>query len=292
MTEQDRKDFNVALATLATLFEKALSKPLMDAYFDALTDLPLDSIRTAFQRVMASSKFFPKPVEIRELIEGNADDRANRAWDVFLSASGDVYASVRFFDAAMAAAMTAVFGSWISANQTLHECTPEMLAHYRNHFVRQYAVCRSNPRQDVDLHQVGLSEASMRRGEGDAGRTPILMQAVIFIGLEKSVSLRLPFDVAEGRLTGDAEAAIASGWAGLRAFALGCTRQTALQGAPAPKALPAVAGSEVPSIAERRRLIQEMTASLANRRAMSQPGSTVEQESAASSCALVAEYVE
>lgn len=210
MLEQDRKTFDKEMAGLGAIFDKAMSKPLIDAYFDALKDFPLEAIQEAFKRAIATAKFFPRPVEVRESLEGNGDDRANQAWSTFLDATGDGgYASVKFLDPATAAAVIATFGGWLPACRALREAEAPMVAHYRKAFCQAYQTARKFPRE-IETYQAGQYEIQNRAGGDWTVRMKVIVNPVLIVGLRESKELRLPFDASTGRLTGEAQARIAA----------------------------------------------------------------------------------
>ncbi len=76
-------DFHVfarELALVAETFGATISSAHIEIYFRALNDLPLEQVRAAMDAACRRLRFFPKPVELRELITGSPDERAERAW--------------------------------------------------------------------------------------------------------------------------------------------------------------------------------------------------------------------
>jgi hypothetical protein len=67
MTEDDREPFAKHLAACAETLDAPLTPGRIEGYFVALRDLPLDAILHALEAATAVSRFFPKPIEIREL---------------------------------------------------------------------------------------------------------------------------------------------------------------------------------------------------------------------------------
>lgn len=232
MTESDRTEFGKILFGLGEVYGESLSAPRIDAYFLALSDLTIEQVDAAVTNLMRSSKFFPRPAEILDAARGNIEDQAHRAWSTFLDAAADSgYASVQFYDPATAYAVDAVFGGWIKAGELLaagwmdssgrHQggSSDEMLAHYRNHFIKQYLAYRRAP-SEVELYSPGRSELSMRENSVLAERMPTLHQPVKLISNGKVFTMRLPFDTASGRLTTECRAALDQGPDAVRRFAL------------------------------------------------------------------------
>lgn len=270
MTESDRAEFGKILFGLGEIYGEALSAPRIDAYFAALSDLTIEQVDVAVTILMRSSKFFPRPAEIIDAARGNVEDQANRAWATFLDAAADAgYASVRFFDPATAYAVDAVFGGWIKAGELLaagwvdsagrHQggCTDEMLAHYRNHFIKQYLVHRRAP-SEIELYSPGRGELSMRENSAWSGRMPILHQPVKLIGNGKTFTMRLPFDTASGRLTAECRAALDQGPDAVRRFALAPPK--AAPALPAPVDDTPITQEEIDEIKRKIRLLSEGSA--------------------------------
>lgn len=245
MVEQDRQGFHKQLAALATIFDKEVSPLLLDTYFAALEDLPFDAVIAAIGRAAQANRFFPRPVELREAVEGSAEDRASVAWATFLVAAGNGgYASVQFVDPSTAVAMDATFESWPGACRLLHAADEPMVAHYRKAFIAAYQAARKAGRT-AELYRAGQSELSLRGGEWK-DRMPVLVQPVLLIGLRAVKEVRLPFDTATGTLRADARDALAGGAETVLQFAQRFAPR-ALAGEP-PRRLGA--GSEQPATRE------------------------------------------
>lgn len=208
MTNKDRPEFAKLCALLSQVFEKQMSEVLIDIYFDSLKDFDIEQVTSAVHQAIKSRKFMPKVAELRELIEGGAEDRAAIAWTLFMEAvSNSEQPSIQFSDKAMATAMDAVFGGWTQACGILSaSCSDEMVAHYQKAFLKQYAAARASNRNAL-LYRPGLSEMSLREGGATwAARMPTLHQPVIYVGSERIITLRLPFDVERGQLAAEARA--------------------------------------------------------------------------------------
>lgn len=161
MTPDDVKAFGVELGKTAELFGEPLSEARVLLYVEALADLDFKTVLAGFQRARAEMRFFPKPAEIRELIEGTKDDRAEIAWARFLGAVRDVggWDSVDFGDAALHAVIIDIWGGWPEACKLDEDDTP-----YRHRdFLKAYRL-RANQRGDLRSgHLPGLTEVDNRR---------------------------------------------------------------------------------------------------------------------------------
>lgn len=85
MTDQDRGTFATLMLGLGETYGEPVSAARMEIYFAALADLELDAIREAATAHVRSSKFFPRPSELLEAVEGPAAERAELAWMAMLS---------------------------------------------------------------------------------------------------------------------------------------------------------------------------------------------------------------
>lgn len=74
METTDRAAFAAAFAVLADTFDVQVSSVRVGAYFDALSDLPLEAVLRGMREATASLRFFPKPVELRECAGHGAPD--------------------------------------------------------------------------------------------------------------------------------------------------------------------------------------------------------------------------
>jgi len=139
MTKDDAAPFFARLAALAELFKEELSAAAQTLYFDALSDCSLSDVCEAMNAAVKTSKFFPKPVELREYIYGSNEDLAEEAWLDYkaLARRAGGYRSVEI-DGVLADTLVAVFGSWEQACWI--ELSPEMWASKRKEFGRTYRV--------------------------------------------------------------------------------------------------------------------------------------------------------
>lgn len=80
MTDADRATFATLMFGLGETYNEPISDARMEIYFSALSDLSIDAVHQAASAHVRGSKFFPKPAEIRELVGGAVEDRAEIAW--------------------------------------------------------------------------------------------------------------------------------------------------------------------------------------------------------------------
>lgn len=121
MTEDDRPAFAEAMHLLGEMYNEHISELRAEGYFDALRDLSLVDVNLAVRLSLRSCRFFPKPVELRELLTGTPDANADAAW-------GELIREVRrvgylgtptFSDERTLRAIGETWGSWSHLCQTL-----------------------------------------------------------------------------------------------------------------------------------------------------------------------------
>jgi hypothetical protein len=119
MIEEEKAAFTVYLAGLAEIFDVSLSKMRIDLYFEALKDLPIEQFVLACNYHTQTGKFFPKPSELREALNGRSSDRAVLAFEEMRAAVRSIgaYKSVSFTDKTTMAVIQA-FGGWLKVCDT------------------------------------------------------------------------------------------------------------------------------------------------------------------------------
>ena len=141
MTDNDRPQFARILAALSQAFNESVSEQRAEAYWLALSDLESAAFESAALAAMKTLKWFPKPVEIRELATQMRDDDVEAAWVEYKTLArryGGYQSPV--MDAALLETLTLVFGSWQAACWS--DFSDEMWAAKRKEFGRTYRVLR------------------------------------------------------------------------------------------------------------------------------------------------------
>jgi hypothetical protein len=162
VTERDLEAFASLMAVLVEVFDKKPTPQRVEIYARALAAYPIERIAAAVEEAVRTLKFYPKPAELIELIEGLPDDRAEHAWGQFwlaLTRSG-TYQSLLCEDDVLAEVVRRLYGSWTEAgNIPRPECDPPgHQIHHRN-FVSTYRdLARQHRRWDPYL--VGRTEAA------------------------------------------------------------------------------------------------------------------------------------
>ena len=158
MKVEDIPKFAQSMLVLGEVFNEQVSETRIEAYRIALDAYEFDAIDRAMRQAVTAQKFFPKPAELVELLEGSLDDRAGQSWHVLLEAISDGgKASVKFLDPAAAVAVDVTFGGYLAAARMIHEADEPMVAHYRKTYVQAYQTARKFPRE-VETYRAGVFE--------------------------------------------------------------------------------------------------------------------------------------
>lgn len=86
MRQEDKKEFIKLFMGISELYEKRLSEALISLYFESLKEFSIENIKKSFNLHAKTSKFFPKPSDLLELIEGNREEKGIVAWKDFREA--------------------------------------------------------------------------------------------------------------------------------------------------------------------------------------------------------------
>jgi len=128
--------FKTYMTTLGELFNRDLSDPLKDIYWEALKPYLDGDCEEAFKKSVSSCKFFPKPAELIEFM-GNVSggDQAALAWTEVDKAVRTVgnYSSVKFSDPVIHSVIQAM-GGW----HDLCQCSNEEFKWKRIEFEKLY----------------------------------------------------------------------------------------------------------------------------------------------------------
>lgn len=116
---KNKKMFSQFIVTICEMFDKEISELLTAMYWKTLEPFTDKQCEKAFNTVILSSRFMPKPVDIIEAIRGNNTDRATSAWlDVLETVKKTgTYQSVKFSDPVIHSVIESM-GGWIRLGQT------------------------------------------------------------------------------------------------------------------------------------------------------------------------------
>lgn len=84
MNQQDKEQFSKALVESSFIFPRDITKPLLKIYFEALEEFGINEVYAAIKKHNANATFFPKPGDIRAIININKpkiEDKALLAWN-------------------------------------------------------------------------------------------------------------------------------------------------------------------------------------------------------------------
>ena len=163
MGNPDKEQFAAVMATLGIAFDKAITEPIAEVYWKALSDLSIDQVKSAAIQLMKHSKFFPRVADFYEAVEGDGQDQAQRAWAVMTEAVGDIggYTSLCVPDPALSYAIEKTFGGWVECCERLPTSDHPMYANLNKQFVAHYRHAKRTG-AGAPLYMVGRCEASNR----------------------------------------------------------------------------------------------------------------------------------
>jgi len=89
MTASDGPVFATELTMVAEVFGERLSESRLRAYFAALEAYSIEDVQAACRGAIKTNRFFPRPADLIEMLEGGVEDRAVYQWaQVMLRAKG------------------------------------------------------------------------------------------------------------------------------------------------------------------------------------------------------------
>ena len=171
MNPEDTTRLGRALELLSATFDKPLPPLKLEAYARALADLPITEIEAVVDELLATARFMPTPVEIRDAVAGTVADAAESAWvelHELVRAHGYMRAPESWPDPLTKAAAYDIYGTWARLCASLP--APAAGAAYANaakEFKERYtALARAEDRAE----RARLREAPRRKiGDGEEG---------------------------------------------------------------------------------------------------------------------------
>ncbi len=163
---RDDKAFAVEMAATASTFGSELSEGKIDTYWEALKDLPIEVVCAGLREARRSLRFFPKPVEIRELAVGADEDRAAIVWAHAMKLARRASVGQRV-DLGDAAAHTAIemLGGWRRVWVLGRPDVPEIeVENVKREFVRFYHLALRRPDLTDSTPKVLVDQEERRRG--------------------------------------------------------------------------------------------------------------------------------
>lgn len=142
--EKQRERFLQGLAGLCELHNREATEAMAKLYFFALQAFDIEDVLRAMVKAVAASKFFPKPAEIIEFIQGSPEDmaevEASKVWEAICRVGG--HSSVAFDNPTTSAVIEYGFGGWV---KLCSEMRMDEEKWFRKDFVRIYtAFSRQN----------------------------------------------------------------------------------------------------------------------------------------------------
>ncbi len=80
MNENDKPRFKIAIAALAEALDYECPATRQKTYWLLFGHVSIESFESACEQAMRTLRWFPKPAELFEIINGSATDRAEAAW--------------------------------------------------------------------------------------------------------------------------------------------------------------------------------------------------------------------
>ena len=144
MTGEDRERFMRAAITCAEALGCEMTPARLAIYSEVLADLPIQALERAFFEATRSMRFFPKPVELRDLATAGSgalslEDQAEMALRL-VEQNNNSWTSVRFSDPIIHAAVERL-GGWIAVCKTIREMPDDQYGFWQRDFRRVYIVC-------------------------------------------------------------------------------------------------------------------------------------------------------
>lgn len=167
MTTTDAERFGICLAGIAEIYDRRLSDATIVLYFRALQDFPIEIVEGAFDQFLKSddSRSFPRPGQIRSIVEGTQAERDAHAWLTLEAAIRRVgiHQSVIVEDRALAAAIVRTFGSWVYACQYRRDSDMVGWSMRRKDFIAAYSIARRQGTGGDPVLLAGLCEQENRQ---------------------------------------------------------------------------------------------------------------------------------
>jgi len=163
------------LLATAELYERKLSSTAIAVYYEALKEYKWEDVRAALSCAISKKcKFFPKPAELVELIEGSLPD-ADVAWAALIEAirrRGGYY-SVIFDDPAISAAVEV--GSWSGWTGLCEKSSAELHRAVKPEFLKLYKhFAQARKKLPVKVLP-GLVEMDQKNKSGSAEDAPVFI---------------------------------------------------------------------------------------------------------------------
>ena len=160
MRSDDFGIFAMEMAKMSELYQKPMSEAMIALYFDDLAAYAIAAVIAGLRAHRLDpdrGRFFPKPADVVQKVQGDTEARALLAWDDAVAAVIDVgpYESVRFRDPLITRVIAAM-GGWPS----FYDWSDKEMPFKRKEFCDRYSVYARNTRHGEADYLVGLFEGN------------------------------------------------------------------------------------------------------------------------------------
>lgn len=148
MTAQDAAVFAEAIGILGEAFNEPVSAVRVKAYFEDLSDFGIAQVVGAMRHARRTGKYFPRVAELREAIEGTAEDAAEQAWAAVLREIRRVgWVGMPNLEPRVLRAVNELWGGWQRLCETLPGEGPELVGWIKQFKATYLSVERETARQ-------------------------------------------------------------------------------------------------------------------------------------------------
>ena len=141
-TPNEKNTVDAAFLALCELHRQQVSVALTRIYYRVLEQFPAAQVVEAIEKSISMLKWFPKPVEILEVLNGDPEEKAIKAWTILQFAVGTIgtYRSVLFEDPKMCAVIK-FFGGW----EEIGSWSIRYMGKRRDEFIAAYKAMKNPP---------------------------------------------------------------------------------------------------------------------------------------------------
>lgn len=160
MKNSDEMKFAETMTMLGVVFPTNVTQTLANAYFVALKPFTIEQVMAAAERHIEIGRFFPKPIELADIINAgkpNGEDKAVLAWMSITSAISKIgpYRSL-ILDDRLAMEIVKHVGGW----SNLCNLSYKELDFKKREFVESYKVAALISQKDLPKSLSGLHDTA------------------------------------------------------------------------------------------------------------------------------------
>jgi hypothetical protein len=159
--------FSEYMLVLGEIFDREISKALVDIYWKALERYSDDQCIKAFVQLIHTARFFPKPADFLEILDSQTENKSAFAWMQVTEAVRRIgpYESVMFSDPVIHSVIRAM-GGW----SYFQDCPLSEWKWRQKEFERFYQVMCSNGFDNHPTHMPGIFEMQNSDYAGEVKR--------------------------------------------------------------------------------------------------------------------------